>query len=156
MKIDKSWYIKPRDKNYPTQMLAGGVVVRREKGILLIAFIKDKKFTKYILPKGRIEIGESEVEAAKREISEEIGLEKIRLVCKLGIKQRLTFNRKFWNVYHYFLFVTKQKSGIQKLEKGEKDYVLVWFDINNLPPMFWPEQEELIIENKDKIQVLLT
>jgi len=31
MRIDKSWYIKPRDKNFPTQELAGGIVVRKNK-----------------------------------------------------------------------------------------------------------------------------
>jgi len=55
MKIDKSWYIKPKDPNYPTQNLAGGVVIREDNGKLLIALVGDKKFSTFILPKGKVE-----------------------------------------------------------------------------------------------------
>ncbi|KKQ97273.1 MAG: hypothetical protein UT24_C0002G0023 [Candidatus Woesebacteria bacterium GW2011_GWB1_39_12] len=54
MKIDESWYIKPKDKNFPTSVSAGGAVVRKKKERLFIAFIRDKKFGDFMLPKGRI------------------------------------------------------------------------------------------------------
>jgi 8-oxo-dGTP pyrophosphatase MutT (NUDIX family) len=155
MKIDKSWYIKPSDPNFPTQQMAGGVVVRRERGKLLVALIGDKKFPDYILPKGRIEVNESELDAAKREIEEEAGLNKLLVIKKLGIKRRLTFEKTTWNKYHYFLFITKQKTGAQKLQPGEEDYFVRWFDINNMPSMFWPEQRQLIEENREEIKTLL-
>ena len=156
MKIDESWYVKPEDKNFPAQELAGGVVVRKEDGKLLVAFVGDKKFSNYILPKGRIEKGESEIDAANREIKEEAGLENLIFIEKLGVKKRLTFDKTVWNTYHYFLFVTDQKSGVQKLEKGEEDYFLRWFDLDGLPEMFWPEQKDLIEENKEKIKRLVS
>jgi 8-oxo-dGTP pyrophosphatase MutT (NUDIX family) len=156
MKIDDSWYIKPKDPNFPSSVAAGGVVVRKEKGKLLIAFIGTDYYEDYTLPKGMQEKGENIEVTAKREISEETGLDKLVLVKKLGIKKRLSFNKTTWNTYHYFLFVTGQKSGIQKLELGEEDLFLEWFNIEKLPSIFWPEQKELIEENRERIRLLLS
>lgn len=154
MKIDKSWYIKP--KGIKEVHSCGGIVVRKDGDRLLVALIHDKKFTNYMLPKGRIEKGESKIEAAKREVSEEAGLNKLNLIRELGVKERLTFKKHEWRITHYFLFETVEIEGKQKLEKGEEDYVVEWFDLNNLPEFFWPEQKQLIEENKEKIINLLS
>ena len=153
MKIDKSWYIKPKDLNFPSQKLAGGVVVRKEDKKLLIAFIGHRKFSTYILPKGRIEKHESSLKAAKREIAEETGLHKLVIHAKLGVKERMTFDKTSWNTYDYFLFSTKQIFGKIKPNEDEKDFFLKWFDLENLPPIFWPEQKDLIEENREKIKL---
>ncbi|OGM28340.1 hypothetical protein A2962_00655 [Candidatus Woesebacteria bacterium RIFCSPLOWO2_01_FULL_39_61] len=155
MKIDESWYKKPKNKNFPTQDMAGGIVVRREGGKVMIALVGDKKIPDFILPKGRIEKGESELNAAKREIAEETGLQSLKLIKKLGIKERFTFKKNYWNTYYYFLFVTDQEHGNPDLQEGEKDYFTEWFNIDNLPLMFWPEQGQLIEENREKIKRLI-
>jgi 8-oxo-dGTP pyrophosphatase MutT (NUDIX family) len=154
-KIDDSWNIKPKDKKFPTQELAGGVVVSKESGKLLVALVGDKKFSDYILPKGRIETGELPLNAAIREIEEEAGLRDLKFIENLGIKKRLTYRKIFWNTYYYFLFLTDQILGVPKLGPDEKDYFLKWFDIDNLPSMFWPEQRQLIEENREKIKKLI-
>ncbi len=148
MKIDASWYKKPDD--IPEYDSAGGVVVRIEKNKLLIAFIRDPQYEGYVLPKGRVEGKESLEETAKREIAEETGLNNLKLITKLGVKERLTFVKNEWKKIHYFLFLTDQESGTQNLQEKE-NYVLEWFDIDDLPSIFWPEQKELIEENKEKI-----
>ena len=153
MKIDKSWYIKPKDPNYPTQNLAGGVVIREDNGKLLIALVGDKKFSTFILPKGKVENNETSVTAAKREIAEETGLHKLVIHAKLGVKERMTFDKTSWNTYDYFLFSTKQIFGKIKPNEDEKDFFLKWFDLENLPPIFWPEQKDLIEENREKIKL---
>ncbi|KKQ48221.1 MAG: ADP-ribose pyrophosphatase [Candidatus Woesebacteria bacterium GW2011_GWB1_38_5] len=153
MKIDKSWYIKPKDPNYPTQNLAGGVVIREDNGKLLIALVGDKKFSTFILPKGKVENNETSVTAAKREIAEETGLHKLVIHAKLGVKERMTFDKTSWNIYDYFLFSTKQIFGKIKPNEDEKDFFLEWFDLENLPPIFWPEQKDLIEENREKIKL---
>ena len=155
MKIDESWYVKPKDKNFPFDVSAGGVIIRIEGNKLLIALIKDPEFDDYLLPKGRLEKGESFEDAAKREIAEETGLNNLKLISKLGVKERLTFEKNEWRTTHYFLFITTQKDGVQNLQEDE-DYVLEWFDFDKLPPMFWPEQKELIEENREKIKKLLS
>ena len=153
MKIDKSWYIKP--KGIPKSINAGGVVVRKLKDKFYIALIRDKKFTDYMLPKGRVEKGEDLVTAAKREISEETGLNDLILISKLGKKERLTFEKNEWRKTHYFLFVSNQEKGQPNLQQGEEDYVLEWFDLDKLPSFFWPEQRELVKENLEKIKKLI-
>lgn len=154
MKIDKSWYIKPKSKNFPSDVSAGGVIIRIEGNKLLTALIRNPEFDDYLLPKGRVEKGESLENAAKREIAEETGLSKLKLIGKLGIKNRLTFEKDEWRTTHYFLFLTKQKKGTQNLQVNE-NYVLKWYPIDDLPPMFWSEQRELIEENRKKIKRLV-
>jgi 8-oxo-dGTP diphosphatase len=53
---------------------AGCVAYRRdERGILLVLLIRDKQ-GRWTLPKGHLELGESEAEAALREVQEETGV----------------------------------------------------------------------------------
>src|SRR4030066_2463596 len=100
MKIDGSWYIKPRDINFPSDVSAGGIVIRIENETFLIGLIKDPQFSDYLLPKGRLEKGENSEDAAKREIMEETGLNNLKLIIKLGVKERLTFKKNEWRTTH--------------------------------------------------------
>lgn len=156
MKINKSWYKKPDDPSFPVKNTAGGIVVRREKDKIFIALIGNCLYKDYWLPKGTQEIGEEIAKTARREIAEETGLTELKLVCKLGVEERFSLEKVDWRIGHYFLFETKKSSGKQNLQKGEEDFKLRWFDINKLPPMFWPEQKELIEENKGRIKSLLS
>jgi len=152
MKIDQSWYLKPKDKNFPSAVSAGGIVVRKVKSKIYIALLRDRKFKDYMLPKGRVEQGESLKTTAKREISEEIGLSNLTLICELGSKERLTFEKDQWRKTYYFLFVTEQENGEQNLQNGEEDYGVEWFDLDALPSFFWPEQKEIVDNNLKKIK----
>jgi len=151
MKIDKSWYVKP-DGDFPERLAAGGVVIRKDKNELLIGLIRDKKFSKYMLPKGAVNKNESSEEAAAREVSEETGISNLKLIFHLGKKERLSSEKDRWAIINYYLFITNQVCGTQKLEEGEKDIIFGWFDIDKLPDLFWPEQKELIEENLEKIK----
>ncbi len=149
--IDKSWYEKPEGMTVSTA--AGGVVVRREGDRWLVALVTEDAADAYILPKGRVERGESIEEAAKREIAEEAGLGGLRLVAKLGVRERLNFRRDAWKVTHYFLFTTDDEGGDP--EDQFHDYEMRWFPLDRLPRMFWPEQEELLRERRNDILRLL-
>lgn len=67
---------------------AGGVVLRRIRGRLCVALLKTRhtRGAVWVLPKGHVEHarGESKETAAAREVREELGISKIRLVRKLG------------------------------------------------------------------------
>ena len=128
MKIDKSWYIKPKDKNFPSALSCGGAVIRKDRNKFKIALIRDKKFNDFMLPKGGMEKDEGKVVTARREIAEETGLEDLEYLGKLGFKERLTFEKNEWRRTYYFLFATNQIKGIQKLEEGEEDYIVEWYD----------------------------
>lgn len=151
MKIDDSWYIKPTDKDFPHKTNAGGVVVRKSGSEILIALIRDRKYADFNLPKGGKESGEDLLDTAIREISEETGIADLKFVCELGTGERLTFEKDKWATTHYFLFTTKEEKGNQNLQEDE-DFEVSWFNIENLPDMFWPEQEKLIKDNLGKIK----
>lgn len=151
MKIDKSWYTKP-NKNFPERQAAGGLIIRRVNNSVLIGLIRDKKYAEYMIPKGGVEDGESPEEAAKREISEETGINKLKLVCYLDKKERLSFEKDRWGITNYFLFTTDQIRGEQNLQDSEEDLIFEWFDINKIPVLLWPEQKELIENNLQKIK----
>lgn len=61
---------------------AGGIVVKKERGRLRVLLIKDG-YGKWTWPKGNIGKGESTEDAALREIQEETGLKKLRIIEKL-------------------------------------------------------------------------
>ncbi|MCJ7533890.1 MAG: NUDIX domain-containing protein [Anaerolineales bacterium] len=145
--IDQSWYSKPNKTHI--SLSAGGVVTRLAGKKVLVALVREGKFQDYILPKGRVEPGESIEEAARREISEEAGLDSLILLCKLGVQERWNFRKTAWKIIHYLLFTTYQIEG-KPVDTGH-NYTCEWFSINTLPPMFWPEQQKLFDANRDKI-----
>lgn len=148
--IDESWYIQP--EGIPQSTSAGGIVVRIQNGQAWIALVREEPYSDYILPKGRVEPGESLESAARREIAEEAGLTRLKLVASLGSRQRLNFARTRWVTIHYFLFLTTQQYGHPK--DKEHRYRCEWFPLNQLPAMFWPEQQQLIEEYRPLIEAM--
>ncbi len=149
--IDQSWYKRPPD--IPKHHSAGGVIVRLENNQLYVALIQDGDYIHYLLPKGRIENGESHEQASLREIEEEAGLTHLKLLKKLGVRKRLDYKKTAWKKTHYFLFVTNQLTG--KPTDSNHLYRLAWFPIRELPSMFWPDQQELLETNLAKIEKLV-
>ncbi len=145
--IDESWYKRPPGVSDRTS--SGGVVIRIADGQIYVALVGELGLTERVLPKGGVEAGESLEEAARREIEEEAGLSALKLIEKLGVRGRLSYDRVCWITTHYFLFVTEQVEGIPT--DVEHHYELGWYPIEALPAIFWPEQRELIETNRDKI-----
>jgi len=86
------------------QFAAGGVVIKRENDELKVLLIKDS-YGHWTWAKGHIEEGESPEEAAVREISEETGLSKVKIIGLLGKQEYyFTFNdKKIFKTVHVFL-----------------------------------------------------
>jgi 8-oxo-dGTP pyrophosphatase MutT (NUDIX family) len=96
---------------------SGGVIIKRHGGELRILLIKDG-YGHWTWPKGNIEKGESPPEAAIREIGEEVGLKKIRLIDKVSdIKYfyRLKGRLRFKTVYLY-LFEARGEEALKVLK----------------------------------------
>lgn len=143
--IDDSWYQRPPEILVETS--AGGAVVRCNSGQLYVAVVREgtkREGTEsaYVLPKGRLEPGETLEEAAHREIAEEAGLENLQLIAKLGVRERLNFKKTSWKQIHYFLFLTEQVDGTPT--DPHIEYQLHWYPLDDLPVLFWPEQQELL------------
>lgn len=98
---------------------AGGVVKNQKGDILLI-----NRYTKWDLPKGKVESGETPEEAAIREVTEECGLTELKII------------RPLESTFHTFLI-----SGNRKLKKT------YWFEMTSSSekPLV-PQSEEGIIE----------
>lgn len=148
MKIDKSWYIRPPGVAEHTS--CGGVVIRKDGDRILVALVTEPGLGEYILPKGHLEPGEDIEQAARREIAEEAGFSDLTMIVKLGVLERLDFNKRSWGTMHYFLFVTDQ--AVPAPSDRDHDYIVKWFPIDQLPEMFWPEQKKMIGNNREKIK----
>lgn len=150
IRIDDSWYYKP--PGIRERVSAGGIVVRFEAGRPLIALAHEGKFRSYVLPKGGVEAGEDLETAARREIMEEAGLGDLQLLRYLGQRPRLDFEKRRWMTIHYFLFSTRQTGS----QPGDVKHPqrCEWFAPEDLPPLFWPEQQRLLAETLPLIRQL--
>ena len=149
--IDESWYRRPA--GMPEHLAAGGAVVRKEGDRVLVAVVSEDGLSDYILPKGHVEAGESLEQAARREIEEEAGLRDLRLLGELGVCERMNFPRTGWKKTHYFIFTTDQVEG--RPTDANHAYATTWVPLDELGSLFWPEQRELLEENRERIRALL-
>jgi ADP-ribose pyrophosphatase YjhB (NUDIX family) len=148
VKIDRSWYVRPPGTAAHTS--CGGVVIRKDGDRIMVALVTEPGFGEYILPKGHLEPGEDFEQAARREIAEEAGFSDLTLIKKLGVEERLDFNKRSWGTMHYFLFITDKI--VPSPSDRDHDYIVKWFPIEQLPEMFWPEQLALLEDNRETIK----
>lgn len=122
---------------------AGGVVIRKTpKGFAAILLYKNSH---WVLPKGRIEKGESDEEAALREVFEEtqIPVKKIKLLTRLG--KLNYFVSKTPKTVSYFLMQTSQKDITPIFKEGFKK--AEWFLLEEaLNKATFPESKGIILK----------
>ena len=124
------------------------MVVRVDRGKILVALIRDRGDHEFVLPKGGVEVGETLEEAARREIEEEAGFRQLALLGDLGVGERLGGKKVVWQKTHYFLFLTTEVTG---KPTDRRDWEVKWFDLDRLPELYWPEQERLVRGGREKI-----
>lgn len=109
---------------YP-EPTVGALIVNSEGKILLAK--SHKWFDKYTLPGGHIEVGETMIEAVKREVKEEVGLDVE--VGKMLLIQEAIFAAEFYKKKHFIFidFACRAKDDQVKLDQTEiQDYVWVY------------------------------
>jgi nucleoside triphosphatase len=103
----------------------GALIVNKEGKILLVK--SHKWFDKFTLPGGHIEIGETMVEAVKREVKEEVGLDV--QVGHLLLMQEAIFAPEFYKKRHFIFidFACRSKDEQVKLDQDElQDHVWIY------------------------------
>lgn len=149
--VDDSWYT--REEGLKERQSAGGVVVRIDKGNLLLAMIREissgQTLEGYVLPKGGLEEGEDIETGALREIEEEAGLTEVTRLCDLPTLERYSDKKVYWSINHYGLYYTEQLSG-EILDK-EHHFDFGWFRIDDLPDMFWPDERKMLLRERKRI-----
>lgn len=86
-----------------------------------------KWFGKYTLPGGHVELGETLVDAVKREVKEEVGLDVD--VVEFLLTQEAIFSPEFWKKRHFIFFDYYCKCDDRKVRLDQKelqDYVWVY------------------------------
>jgi nucleoside triphosphatase len=103
-----------------------GALIVNEEGRILLAK-SHKWFDKYTLPGGHIEVGESMVDAVKREVKEEVGLDVD--VVEMLLVQEAIFAPEFYKKKHFVFidFYCKSKDQKVKVDQTEiQDYIWVY------------------------------
>jgi len=129
---------------------AGGVVARRANNRVEVLLLNDENYDDWMLPKGHVEGEETLEETALREIEEEVGATNCRVIAKLGVCKRHKEETNEDKTIHFFLVVapTGEPTG-----KTEFSYMKTkWFPIDDLPKIYLPEEENIIMENVDRIK----
>jgi nucleoside triphosphatase len=109
---------------YP-EPTVGALIVNNEGKILLAK--SHKWFDKYTLPGGHIEVGESMIDAVRREVKEEVGLD-VEVVEMLLVQEAI-FAPEFYKKKHFVFidFYCKSKDQQVKLDQNEiQDYIWVY------------------------------
>ncbi|MBU5690031.1 MAG: NUDIX domain-containing protein [Candidatus Aenigmatarchaeota archaeon] len=123
----------------------------KEKEYLLIKR-RGYNDTKYLwrLVKGRIENNEDEVNALKREVNEETGLEKIDIIKKIW---EYYYTSKEYGKTHVssFLVFANSKQKLEKKDVNEdiKDYK--WVNYKNAIKMLFFEEEKECIKKAEEL-----
>lgn len=132
---------------------SGGVIVKLINNIPHVLLIQTHSYDDWYLPKGHVENTESLEETAIREIAEETGITNIKIIHKLGQEERYVESLDEYKTIHYFL-VTTPKDSEPKETVDNKDCDLKWFPVDQLPKMYWPNQEKIITDNIELIKNL--
>ncbi|MBN2130567.1 MAG: NUDIX domain-containing protein [Sedimentisphaerales bacterium] len=110
------------EQQYP-EPTVGALIFNAEGKLFLMQSHKWKG--KYVLPGGHIELGESMLEALKREVKEETNLDihDIEFVCF----QEFVYDERFWQHRHFIFFdyACKTDSTDVKLNSEAEAYVWV-------------------------------
>lgn len=128
---------------------AGGVVFRKEPEGILWLVVKPKGSEKWRLPKGWIGPGESSVEAAKREVQEEGGVE-AEVLGKLGNEKFFFVQDKqkiFKTVTFYLMEYQQEAKGGFSWETEEID----WLPFEEAKERLAFDKEKEILEKAKEI-----
>jgi 8-oxo-dGTP pyrophosphatase MutT (NUDIX family) len=107
------------DPGRPTRPVtsAGGVILDDSRRVLVL---RRRQEGTWVLPKGRVEPGESLSQTATREVEEETGLKGLRVMREIGLVRYVFYwrpdNVNYRKTVHYFLMRLNGGSSELKME----------------------------------------
>jgi bis(5'-nucleosidyl)-tetraphosphatase len=150
--------MKGRRKPVKRARSAGGVVFRRNAGRAEILLLKHES-GKWMLPKGTIEPGETPEAVALREVREETGISRVRVVADLG-EERYHFFWRAEDTYYdktvrYYLL--EFLGGEEPAPQGEEGFVACeWVGLDDaLERITYKETREVVRRAKARLESLL-
>lgn len=152
---EKAQVTKPKHENLEhakKELLAGGIVYSKHKNEAYIALVHDV-FGYWTLPKGKVEEGENEIEGAKREIGEEIGLV-VELGEKLGENEYIANKPESGKVIKHVSYYLASSSYLPLTleKKGGLDEAR-WFSLDEIQGLrMYNDIKPLIQKAVEKIQ----
>jgi len=123
---------------------SGGVLYKEVKGLNEYLLVSAKRFSFiWVLPKGHIEVSETEEETALREVKEESGM-KASIIKKIANAERIQWNFKKQITAFYlmkFLAVHSEKSENRKI---------TWLPLEKaIRKLFYSDQKAILKRLKD-------
>jgi ADP-ribose pyrophosphatase YjhB (NUDIX family) len=144
---------RPAIKEVVREPTAGGIVYRRNKaGEVEILLFADSK-TRWTIPKGHIEEGETPRQTAEREIQEETGLKKMKMLDWLG---KINFRYRRINTLVLMtteIFLVEAQGDTDKIIPQEWMKGIKWFPTNEaLDKIEYEDIGKLILLGLKKIR----
>ena len=128
---------------------AGGVVFRKKGKDIDVLLIRDS-YGKIAFPKGHVERGETQEQAALRETAEEVNLEKLKVIRKIG-SNSFWFTQDGERIYktvHYFL-IESEDAAAEPSPQWEIDKCF-WVRLEEFPKMETYKNLESIVKKAVK------
>ena len=129
-------FILNEDRSNDTNRVSKVIITKNNKILLL-----QKKNGKYELPGGHIEVGESAINGAKREVKEEIGVDVINLKQIVSNNSRVLYKGNIIN------------SNITLSDEHKSYKFVLQKDLFKLPLSKWSKKDLAFLKQKDKQQI---
>ena len=138
------------DRRYPSFPIPGvGAVVFGTQGVLLVRRHKEPGKGLWSVPGGGVEVGETQVDAVRREVFEETGVE--CTVSKFLSTYDVIIPDTSNNIeFHFLLNHYLAKAETEKIRSEVPEAEVSWFRLNALPVEEMPPEIIELIENGRK------
>ena len=136
------------DPSKPTEPVtsSGGVILNADGNVLIL---RRKQEGTWVLPKGRMEPGETLVQTALREVNEETGLKDLKVIREIGLVRYIFLwrpdDKNYKKTVHYFLMKINGTEQEMKLEPDFATYS--WEEPSSALKMLTFENDRRIVRS---------